>query len=143
MSFDFLSLSGKHYRKLLFWHPNFYLFVEIESKFWRSFFNLLNKDGSDRFHHDDVFKTTSKILEQLPVGEEDIIPECQIQAAVVENDNSNFCNFYGYFRDLETAMKVNCASQTHHCIFGRGIENLVPDPIGKQSVQHYTWFWII
>ena len=77
-------------------------------------------------------------MEQLPVGEEDIIPECQIQAAVVENDNSNFFNFYGYFRDLETAMKVNCASQTHHCIFGRGIENLFPDPIGKQSVQHYT-----
>ena len=27
--------------------------------------HLLNRDGSDAFHHDDIFKTANKILEQI------------------------------------------------------------------------------
>ena len=32
--------------------------------------HLLNRDGSDAFHHCDIFKTAREILEQLPVDKD-------------------------------------------------------------------------
>ena len=32
--------------------------------------HLLNRDGSDAFHHCDIFKTPREILEQLPVDKD-------------------------------------------------------------------------
>ena len=55
--------------------------------------HLLNRDGSDVFYHNDIFKTASKILEQLSVDEEDIIPEHQTWAAAPENVNNIFFLF--------------------------------------------------
>ena len=76
--------------------------------------HLLNRDGSDAFHHCDIFKTASKILERLPV-DKDIIPERQTWAVATENPNNNFCNFHGYLLkgDLETAMDINCEEFKH------------------------------
>ena len=84
-------------------------------KVLKKFLHLLNRDGSDAFHRDDIFKTASEILKQISVEREDIVPECQTRAAVVENPNSNFCNFHEYFLkgDLETAMEVNCKEVNH------------------------------
>ena len=74
--------------------------------------HLLNRDGSDAFHCDDIFKTANEILEQLSDDEEDIVPEHRTQAEVAENPNSNFCNVHGYLfkGDLETEMEVNYTS---------------------------------
>ena len=70
--------------------------------------HLLNRDESNVFHRDDIFKTASKILEQLSDNKEDVISERQIQAAATENPSNNFCYFHGYLlkRDLETSMEV-------------------------------------
>ena len=69
--------------------------------------HLLNRDGSNVFYRDDIFKTASKILEELSDNKEDIISERQIRAAATENPN-NFFYFHGYLLkgDLETAMEV-------------------------------------
>ena len=67
-----------------------------EIKVLEKLLHLLNRDGSNVFHCDDIFKKASKILEQLSVEEEDIVPERQIRAAAAENPNNNFCNFQGY-----------------------------------------------
>ena len=71
--------------------------------------NPLNRDGSDAFHRDYIFKTASEILEQVSENKEDIVPDCQTRAAAAENPNNNFFNFHGYLLkgDLETAMDVN------------------------------------
>ena len=70
--------------------------------------HLLNRDGSNVFHRDDIFKTASKILEELSDNKEDIISERQIRAAATENPNNNFFYFHGILLkgDLETAMEV-------------------------------------
>ena len=77
--------------------------------------NLLNRDGNDAFHRDDIFKTASEILEQLSENEEDIVPDRQTRAAAAENPNNNFCNFHGYLLkgDLEIVMDVNCKEFKH------------------------------
>ena len=38
---------------------------------------LLNRDGKEAFHRNDIFKTASETLEQLSDEEDDIIPERQ------------------------------------------------------------------
>lgn len=71
---------------------------------------LLNRDGKDAFHRDDIFKTASEILEQLSDNEDDIIPERRTRAGAAENPNNRFCEFHGYLLkgDLERAMEINC-----------------------------------
>ena len=57
---------------------------------------LLNRDGKETFHRDDIFKTASEILEQLSDEEGDIISEHKTRAAAAENPNNDFCEFHGY-----------------------------------------------
>ena len=72
--------------------------------------HLLNRDGSDAIHHDDIFKTASEFLEQFTDNKEDIRPEHQTKAVAAENPNNIFSNFHGYLLkgDLETAKEENC-----------------------------------
>ena len=69
----------------------------------------MNRDGKEAFHHDDIFKTASEILEQLSNEEDNIIPERQTRAAAAENPNDDFCEFHGYLLtgSLDSAMEVN------------------------------------
>ena len=77
-------------------------------------------------------------MEQLLVDEEDIVPEHQMQAAAVENPNTNFCNFHGYLLEgvLEIAMKVNCKEFKHiiASLIETSNKNPVTAPTGKQGV---------
>ena len=69
---------------------------------------LLNRDGKEAFHRDDIFKTASEILEQLSNEENDIIPERQTRVASAENPNNEFCKFHGYILtgSLDSAMEI-------------------------------------
>ena len=69
---------------------------------------LLNRDGKEAFHRNDIFKTASEILEQLSNEENDIIPERQTRVAAAENPNNDFCEFHGYIvtGSLDSAMEI-------------------------------------
>ena len=70
---------------------------------------VLNRDGKEAFHCNDIFKTVSETLEQLSNEEDDNIPERQTRAAAAENPNNDFCKFHGYLLtgSLDSTMEIN------------------------------------
>ena len=57
---------------------------------------LLNREGGEAFHRDDVFPTASDILEQLADNDEEILPERQTRAQAAANPNNNHALFHDY-----------------------------------------------
>ena len=117
MSFDFLSLSAKHYRKLFFWHPNFYLFVEMELKFWRSSFISWTEMGVTFFITMIFLKHQAKFWHNFQLMKKISYQSIRHEQQLQKMQTIFFSYFNGYLLKgvLETVMEIaNISNTTLH-----------------------------
>ena len=88
--------------------------MSVSRKVLRSFEKLsilLDRDGGEIFHRDDIFPTASEMLEQLTDEDHDIVPDRQTRADAAANPNNKFTTYHGYL------LKGNVVDAIESCHF--------------------------